>query len=45
MRDSLYFDMQNDHFLKNLNFDLLTLYPGLGGGGGGGGSGFCGQNK
>ena len=29
--DSLYFDMQQDHVLKQLNFDLLTQSPGSGG--------------
>ena len=28
-----YFDMQHDHVLKKLNFDLLTPTPGSGGGG------------
>ena len=27
------FDMQHDHVLKKLNFDLLTPYPGSGRGG------------
>ena len=30
MLHSLYFDMQHDHVLKKLNFDLLTPHPGLG---------------
>ena len=34
--DSLKFDMQHDHFLKMLKFDLLTPPPGSGGGGVGG---------
>ena len=45
------FDMQHDHVLKKLNFDLLTPSPWLwgwwvggGGGGGGGGWGVCGPN-
>ena len=29
------FDMQHDHVLKKLNFDLLTPSPGSSGGGGG----------
>ena len=28
--DSLLFDMQHDHVLKRLNFDLLTKSPGSG---------------
>ena len=30
-RDSLQFDMQHDHVLKKLTFDLLTPSPGGGG--------------
>ena len=30
--DSLYFDMQHDHVLRKLNFDLWTTSPGSGGG-------------
>ena len=32
IRDSLLFDMQHDHVLKKLNFDLLTPTPGSGAG-------------
>ena len=31
--DSFKFDMQHDHVLKKMNFDLLTPSPGLEGGG------------
>ena len=37
-RDSLKFDLQNDHVLKKWNFDLLTPCPRSGGWGG-----VCGQ--
>ena len=30
MLHSLYFDMQHDHVLKKLNFDLFTPTPGSG---------------
>ena len=48
-RDSNKFNMQHDHALKKMNFDLLTPSPRVverwvGGGGGGGGGGFCEQN-
>ena len=35
IRDSLLFDMQHNHDLKKLSFDLLTLRVDGGGGGGG----------
>ena len=35
IRDSLILDMQNDHVLKNLNFDLFTPSPRVVGGWGG----------
>ena len=34
VRDSLKYDMQHDHILKKLNFDLLTPIPMIEGGGG-----------
>ena len=45
-RDSISLDMQHDHVLKKLNFDLLTRSGAsvcVCGGGGGGGGGICGQ--
>ena len=42
VRDSLKYDMQHDHILKKLNFDLLTPIPMIEGGGGAGG--VCGQS-